>query len=1323
MEIPSAYIPMDRRWAIADGATLPDQTHGAALFADISGFTPLTEVLLNEYGPKRGAEELTRQLNLIYDALVTEVHRYGGSVLGFSGDAITCWLDKDDGVRATVCGLAMQQAMSQFKAIQTPSGTTIPLAMKVGVAVGGVRRFQVGDPNIQYIDALVGETLDRMAEAEHHANKGEVVVTPKVFARVKSQVEVSDLRHDPATGEPFAVVARFLDDDKLAELVSPWSPIAPEKLSSELTRSWVLPPVYASLQAGKGDFLAELRPAVSLFLSFSGIDFDQDIDPGEKLDAYVRWVQNMLVRYEGYLLQLTIGDKGCYLYSAFGAPVAHEDDAVRAVSAALELVKLPADLSFITDVKIGVSQGYLRTGAYGGTARRTYGALGDEVNMSARLMQAAEPGQILVKDTVWQATADSFVGEELPPFKVKGKKDPVTAYSITGVRAELDIHLQAPTFSLPMVGREKELSLVKEKLTATVAGHGQIVAIIAEAGMGKSRLVAEVIGLATRQHMLGYGGECQSFGTNISYLVWQSVWRNFFGLDPTWPLQDQLIVLETQLEMIDPALLPRLPLLGAVLNLPIPDNDLTHSFDAKLRKTSLESLLVDCLRARVQDAPVLIVLEDTHWIDPVSHDLLEVIGRAIVDLPVLVVLAYRPPRGDRLQALRVEQLPHFSKIELSDFTAAEAGRLINLKLEQFFGAETDVPTQFVERITGRAQGNPFYIEELLNYLHDQQFNLNDSSKLDQLDLPDSLHTLILARIDRLSEHQKSTIKVASVIGRLFEAGWLWGMYPDLGQPDQVRSDLSVLNELELTPLDKPDPELTYLFKHVVTQEVAYQSLPYAMRAILHDQFGQFIERTYADDLEQYVDLLAYHYDRSENQPKKREYLRRAGELAQAEYANEAALDFFERLLPLLPAEERISVLAKCGEVLTLSGEYEDALTYYAASRYVTIASSSGDEQKPFLAELCRKTAEVYEKRSEYETAFEWLNTGLAYLQAGAPGIEMARLYNQGAMVYRRQGKYDESISWCHKSIAVASQINSRDGQHALARAYSYLGAATARHGNLNEAVDNCLHSIEIYQQLDDKVGLSDAYNNLFIVYDDLGYWKRAGEALTQSLVLKQEIGDIFGQGMMANNLAYIHLNRGEWDRAASLFKQSYAVWQQLGSAWGEAVVLSNLAQVYIDQENPDEARDALSHSETIFAEIGSEEFLPELERRWGEYFLRRGDLEQALTHTRQSIGMAVSQEVRLEEGMSYRVLGQVYMALGDNGQAETALRESLDILTDLNSEFEVAKTILPLVSLGLNGGTAIDRTQLTQAIETFKRLDADADLTRARVLEARLDQA
>ena len=350
---PTVYIPMDRRQAMARGESLPDRTEGAALFADISGFTPLTEALAQELGARRGAEELTKYLNIIYDGLIEEVYRYHGSVIGFSGDAITCWLDGDDGLRAAACALSMQQTMQHFSSVRSPSGLTFPLDIKVAVAAGSARRFRVGDPQIQYWDVLAGATLDRLAEAEHEAERGEVVVSAEVAVRSNPDLRVGQWREGEEPGSRFAVVTGL--NSKVED--HPWPILPGDALPEEMVRPWILPANYERVISGQDKFQAELRPAVALFLRFGGIDYDRDGAAGEKLDAYVRWVQGTIAHYNGSLLQVTIGDKGSYLYVAFGAPVAHEDDAARAILAAMQLHELPPDLNFIHSVQIGISKG------------------------------------------------------------------------------------------------------------------------------------------------------------------------------------------------------------------------------------------------------------------------------------------------------------------------------------------------------------------------------------------------------------------------------------------------------------------------------------------------------------------------------------------------------------------------------------------------------------------------------------------------------------------------------------------------------------------------------------------------------------------------------------------------------------------------------------------------------------------------------------------------------------------------------------------------------------------------------------------------------
>jgi class 3 adenylate cyclase/tetratricopeptide (TPR) repeat protein len=1179
MESLSAYIPIDRWQAMAQGKALPDRAQGTALFADISGFTPLTEALVIALGPQRGAEELPQHLNRVYNALTAEIHRYRGSVLSFAGDAITCWFESDPALdsaalRATTCALALQKAMGQFANLTIPGAGSVSLTIKVAVAAGLARRFLVGDPGVQIIDALAGGTLSRLAAAEHQANSGDVILDQSAVDDLGDGVIIAGWRRDEDQGERFAVVQGLAASCAPA----PWPALDPAAVSEAQTRSWLLPPVYERLKSGLGEFLTELRPAAALFLSFGGIDFDNDELAGHKLNTFVVWAQQKLNEYGGSMLQLTFGDKGNYLYAAFGAPVAHEDDAVRAVSAALAM-RSPG-LDFISQVRIGISQGRLRTGAYGANSRRTYGALGDEVNLAARLMQHAAPGQVWVSEVTRKAAGDSFTWETLPPLRVKGKSRPIIVFRLIEAQKQRAVRLQEPQYALPMVGRAEELSLVAQKMDQALRGHGQIIGVTAEAGMGKSRLVAEIIRRANEKQFIGYGGECLSYGTNTSYLVWHSIWRSFFGVDPAWAPAKQINVLKRNLRLIDPALEGRLPLLGAALNLPLPDNDFTQSFDPKLRKSSLESLLVDCLRGRAKFGPLMLVLEDCHWIDPLSQDLLTAIGRAIVDAPVLIVLAYRPPQLQSVALPVTRSNAHFTELQLTYLPAQEVDRFIRIKLNRLYDSQLDVPPALLAEINDRSQGNPFFIEEMLNYLYDQGFD-PQKSQLQQLALPASLHSLILSRIDQLSENQKTLLKVASVIGRLFKAAMLWGVYDFIGGQERVRAELDLLSELELTPLDTPDPELTYLFKHVITQEVTYESLPYATRAFFHEQIGQYMERTYPEALEQYIALLAYHYDRSQNEAKRREYLLRAGEQAQANYANRAAISFYQRLLPLLAGGQLIDVLLKLGQALELDGQWPAADEQYQQA--LNLAEQAGDLRWQGLAQTA--IAELLRKESKYPEAASWYDRARTQFEQIRDQGGIAKILTCLGTLAAQQGKYDEAQRSYEQALVIRRRL---DHQPDIGNILNNMSLVAQLRGDLPLARSFQEESLAIRRALENKWAVANSLGNLGYIALDQNALPEARARLEEAVAIQREIGDKWALANALNNLGNVVRNQGKYSASSKLYEESLLLNRELGDRWALAYVIEDTGgMIALRGGQPERALRLAGGAATIREAIGA----------------------------------------------------------------------------------------------------------------------------------------
>ena len=436
----STFVPMDRRQELANGGDLAQRSHGAALFADISGFTPLTESLARELGLQRGAEEVTRQVNRVFAVLIGIVHAHRGSVVGFAGDAITCWFEHDNAERAVACALAMQSAMSEFADIIAPSGLAVSIGLKIALACGAVRRLLVGDPAIQVLDVLAGRLMDELADAERHAARGEIVATEGVVAALGPALEVSERRGD----RRLACIASL----RRTVTTTPWPDVHEDAIGDERSRTWMPPAVYAKVRSGQSEYLSELRPAASLFMRFGGIDYDNDDDAQAKLDALTRWVQAVAASHDGTVLQLTIGDKGSHFHVTFGAPVAHFDDVTRAVRAALSLQSPPMELAYVRGVAVGLAYGPVRAGAYGSPQQRAYTVMGDAANLAARLMTAAADSTTLCDDGIHAAARDGFVFETLQPITVKGRSATVIVHRVVSEHREQDATLRAERTAL-----------------------------------------------------------------------------------------------------------------------------------------------------------------------------------------------------------------------------------------------------------------------------------------------------------------------------------------------------------------------------------------------------------------------------------------------------------------------------------------------------------------------------------------------------------------------------------------------------------------------------------------------------------------------------------------------------------------------------------------------------------------------------------------------------------------------------------------------------------------------------------------------------------
>ena len=812
-----------------------------------------------------------------------------------------------------------------------------------------------------------------------------------------------------------------------------------------------------------------------------------------------------------------------------------------------------------------------------------------------------------------------------------------------------------------MVGRTDELATISQLLSATLGGQGRVLGITAEAGLGKSRLVAEVVRLEHQRGMVGYGGAAQATGTRSPYLVWQPIWRAIFDLDPAAPLRRQLRALEGLVDEWASERSAALPLLGPLLGLAIPENDFTEALEARDRQGALHALLRDGLVGVAREAQsagggLLIVLEDVHWIDAASVALLVELAQAISALPVLLVLVYRPLDPAHLSELRLADLPTFSEISLQSLDHAATAQLIQAKLLQLFPARGGaVPAALVTQLLAHTQGNPFYLEELLNYMHDRALDPRDGAALDALSLPDSLHRLILSRLDQLSAAQQVIMKLASVVGRRFLVAWLQGAFPTLAVPEALRAELDALAQLELTPLDTPEPELAYLFKHVITREVAYESLAATTRAALHGQLASYVEQ-HAATTDALLDVLAYHYELSDNLAKKRAYLRRAGEAAAARYANAAAVAYLSRALELAPPddlEERYALLLAREQVFGLHGDREP--------------------QQADLAELAALAATI--------------------------GTPVAR-----AEVALHQARYANATgdfaSAEQAARAAAALARAAELPRLEATAHQRLGSALYFQRNYAAAQTSLAQSLALAETTGDTQQQCVTLNTLSNVAADMGDYRRACAYLERSAGIARATGNRRMEGYALADLAAMTDEQGQPGAAITYLEPCLAAARALGDRWLESRICGNGGFMRYKLGDYGGARAVSDQSLALATEIGDRQQMAYTYGNLGLIALAQGDHAGARAAFQSSLALAERLDDRLLKGHAQHGLGNVALALGDLTAAEQAFTASVAHAREVGAPALVAEPLAGLAQVALARGATESALALVEEVLT-----------------------
>ncbi|MEO7421951.1 MAG: adenylate/guanylate cyclase domain-containing protein [Ornithinibacter sp.] len=1221
---------------------------GTLVFADISGFTALTERLSRR--GRIGAEEIVETLNRVFGPMLRIMAARGGELLKFGGDALLFLVRGEDHAEQACDGaVEMRSALRAAAAVPTSVGR-LPLAMSVGVHAGEIALFLVGFPTRELL--VLGPGASETARAEKAADAGQIVVSSATVPRLRpgSTRVRADGQHVLLRRTPHSTRGP--------------GPKVPEG-GQDLLRT--LFPIVLGDYLASGPPDPEHRVATIAFVRFSGTDAvlaEQGPGPlAEALHTVVTAVEAALAIEGVTLLATDLDTDGGKFFLASGVPATDEDDEGRMLRALRRI----ADADLRLPLQLGVNRGHVFAAEVGVAERAAYSAMGDTTNTAARITATAPPGTIHAHPLVLQHSRTRFVVSPAGPFAMKGKTEPLAVH-VVGEESGTREAQQATR--LPLLGRDLELAATRRTVEDALAGAGGVLRIDGATGMGKTRLAAAVLDQARPDHVVMLRAE--PYGAASSYRVLRDPLRSLLRVRRDVPPVMGQAMLAT-LERFAPDLLPLAPLLADITQVEVPSTPEADRIDPQFRAERVADVVISIVE-RLLPGRLAVVVEDAHWADGASAGLLDRIASAATGRPWVVLVIRRGDTGGFVPAQGIT-------VVLEPLPATIIERLVIAATEA-----TPLRPHEVAAIVARAGGNPLFVEEVTRLAV-------GSGSLEAL--PESVHAAMSTQIDRLTPTTRRVLRYCAVLGRSFRREILDATLA----ADGLTLDAATWDAL--APLLEPDGAARSRFRNSLVRDAAYEGLAFRVRARIHRTAGEVLERM-STDLEADSPTLELHFARAGDHQRTWRYAQMAGELARASYANADAADHFEtalevsRRVPAVTDADRARLWGAVGDLRELAGMFGESIEALRTAARLSRADPVA------TAEVLSRQAAAHLRTGAFTTTLRVVTRARGLIDGSDATMARrtrVRLDTLTAVVRVEQERPREAREWAVRAMEAAAEV----GEHEThVRALMLVDMADLQlgvpglGGRHRQALEICiLHGLRSQE--------SKVRSNLGAMAYYAGRWTEAAGWYRTSRDVAMEAGSAFVAAQTEVNLAELLINQGHLDEAEEVLVGAVRVLKASGAPRFLAEGQLQLARVHLGRGHLEEAERRATEVSQLFTQLHNPTSALEAALVRAEAVALDGRAEESL----EVITLA-EREARADAAFSMPRLclqrGRALLALDRLEEAEEMVSSGLISARSQDLPYEEA--------LLLQVGSAVDELRKRPSAAKDAALAAEALFTR-----------